>query len=125
MGLDPGRPGSLLTRASQNPPSRYCLEIRNGSRIGATKRPRGVKEVPIGCLLAPKKSARDTFCYFPNSFLETVWKSGRGRSMTYAPEHGQVLFDRSIRCRVGVFAAPHPGSQQARTTKDSRHPRGP
>src|SRR5215217_6699925 len=74
MGLDPGRPGSLLTRASQNPPSRYCLEIRNGSRIGATKRPRGVKEVPIGCLLAPKKSARDTFCYFPNSFGETVWK---------------------------------------------------
>src|SRR5215216_4549721 len=47
---------------------RNCLEIRNGSRIGATKRPRGVKEVPIGCLLAPKKSARDTFCYFPNSF---------------------------------------------------------
>src|SRR5215204_7081066 len=45
--------------------------------------------------------------------------------MTYAPEHGKVLFDRSIRCRVGVFAAPHPGSQQARTPKDSRHPRGP
>src|SRR5215218_1586444 len=77
MGLDPGRPGSLLTRASQNPPSRNCLEIRNGSRIGATKRPRGVKEVPIGCLLAPKKSARDTFCYFPNSFERGILGSSR------------------------------------------------
>jgi serine phosphatase RsbU (regulator of sigma subunit) len=28
---------------------------------------------------------------------ETVWKSERGMSMTYAPEHGEVLFDRSIR----------------------------
>ena len=27
---------------------------------------------------------------------ETVWKSGRGKSMTYAPEHGKVLFDRSM-----------------------------
>jgi transposase len=43
--------------------------------------------------------------------------------MTYAPEHGKVLCDRSIRWGVGVFAASHPGSQQARTTKDSRHPR--
>jgi drug/metabolite transporter superfamily protein YnfA len=28
---------------------------------------------------------------------ETVWKSERGRSMTYAPEHGKVLCDRLIR----------------------------
>jgi hypothetical protein len=28
---------------------------------------------------------------------ETVWKSERGGSMTYAPEHGKTLFDRSIR----------------------------
>src|SRR5918995_3660622 len=32
---------------------------------------------------------------------ETVWKSERGRSMTYAPEHGKVLFDRSIRPMSG------------------------
>ena len=27
---------------------------------------------------------------------ETVWKSEKCRSMTYAPEHGKVLFDRSF-----------------------------
>jgi len=27
---------------------------------------------------------------------ETVWKSERGRSMTYAPEYGKVLSDRSF-----------------------------
>src|SRR5215217_2116761 len=89
MGLDPGRPGSLLTRASQNPPSRYCLEIRNGSRIGATKRPRGVKEVPIGCLLAPKKSARDTFCYFPNSFSTSFGDVG-ARCTPVGAERGSL-----------------------------------
>ena len=35
---------------------------------------------------------------------ETVWKSKRSVSMTYAPDHGKVLFDRSIRRRVGVFS---------------------
>src|SRR5215218_1306098 len=73
-------------------PFRNCLEIRNGSRIGATKRPRGVKEVPIGCLLAPKKSARDTFCYFPNSFsrhfVNKGNRKGRGISPRPAPTRG-------------------------------------
>ena len=32
-----------------------------------------------------------------NNPSETVWKSERGRSMTYAPEHGKGLFDRPIR----------------------------
>jgi len=49
----------------------------------------------------------------------------RGRSMTYAPEYGKVLSDRSIRCRVGVSGAPCPSSQQARTTENSQHPRDP
>jgi hypothetical protein len=39
--------------------------------------------------------------------------------MTYAPEYGKVLCDRSIRCRVGVSGVPLSASQQARTTDDT------
>src|SRR5829696_8813720 len=56
---------------------------------------------------------------------ETVWKSERGRSMTYAPGHEKELFDRSLRHRVGMHRALPPASPQARTTEDPRHPRSP
>src|SRR5215218_10917867 len=66
-----------------------CVEKLFGnselSRIGATKRPRGVKEVPIGCLLAPKKSARDTFCYFPNSFGRRILGSSASGHLVLVP----------------------------------------
>ena len=55
---------------------------------------------------------------------ETVWKSEWGRAMVYAPGHGKVLPNRSIRCRMGVSEAPCSGSQQARTTENPQHPRG-
>src|SRR5215217_1374713 len=45
--------------------------------------------------------------------------------MTYAPEHGKELLDRSIRCRMGVSGGPCSGSKQARTAENSWHPRGP
>src|ERR687897_1715348 len=56
---------------------------------------------------------------------ETVWKSERGRSMTYAAGHGKALFDRSLGCRVGMPRASRPTSRQARTTEDPHHPRDP
>ena len=46
-----------------------------------------------------------------NTPSETVWKSERGRSMTYAPEHEKELLDRSIRLRMGVSGTPCSGSQ--------------
>ena len=45
--------------------------------------------------------------------------------MTYAPEHEKDLLDRSFRRRMGVFGAPCPGFQQARTTENPQQPRGP
>src|SRR5829696_5872146 len=61
---------------------------------------------------------------FPGiSLLETVWKSERGRSMTYAPEHEKKLLNRSYRRRMEVPEAPCSGSQQAGTTENSHHPR--
>src|SRR5215218_10717680 len=72
-----------------------CVEKLFGnselSRIGATKRPRGVKEVPIGCLLAPKKSARDTFCYFPNSFGRGILGSSFARSCIERPPRAATM----------------------------------
>src|SRR5919107_3197621 len=62
------------------------------------------------------------FTRFPR---ETVWKSERDRSMTYAPKHGKELFDRSLGRRVGMHRAPRSASQQARTTEDPRHPQDP
>ena len=41
--------------------------------------------------------------------------------MTYAPEYAKVLFDRSFRRRVGVFATARAASQPARTPEDPRH----
>jgi transposase len=46
---------------------------------------------------------------------ETAWEIERGRSMTYAPEHRKMLFDRPHRHRRGVH----------RKTEDPRHPREP
>jgi hypothetical protein len=34
--------------------------------------------------------------------LESVWKLGLGRAMTYAPEHEKDLLNRSVRRRMGV-----------------------
>ena len=38
--------------------------------------------------------------------------------MTYAPEHGKVLFDQSIRRRMEGPRAPRSGRQQAGTSED-------
>src|SRR5215211_6607022 len=56
---------------------------------------------------------------------ETVWKSKRGRSMTYAPEHEKELLNRSVRRRMGMSGAPCSHLQQAGTTEDSHHSRDP
>ena len=39
-----------------------------GAESGLRKQLRGIQGSPIGRLLAPKKCARETFRYFPNSF---------------------------------------------------------
>src|SRR5215218_1229813 len=84
-----------------------CVEKLFGnselSRIGATKRPRGVKEVPIGCLLAPKKSARDTFCYFPNSFGRGILGSSDAPSCIDRPrELRGWLLRLAAPCETGL-----------------------
>src|SRR5919107_2355038 len=60
-----------------------------------------------------------------NTPSETVWKSERGKSMTYAPGHDKELFDRSLGCRVGVHRASRSASRQARTPEDPHDPRDP
>ena len=55
------------------PSSEYPLyetvwKVVMGSEPGVRKRRKEVDGVPIGCLLPPKKCARETFSYFPNSF---------------------------------------------------------
>jgi len=56
---------------------------------------------------------------------ETVWKSERGRSMTYAPEYGKVLSDRSFGRWVGMPRAPCCSHHQAGTPEDPQHSRNP
>jgi hypothetical protein len=43
--------------------------------------------------------------------------------MTYAPEHGKELLNRSHRRSMGMSGAPCCGPQQTGTTEDSHHPR--
>jgi len=42
-----------------------------------------------------------------DGFSGTVWKSGRGRSMTYAIEHEKVPFDRSLSDDEWACLQPH------------------
>src|SRR5215218_9262402 len=78
-------------------------------------------------LCVNKKYAPDvTHTIFQTVSLETVWKSERGRSMTYAPEYEKELLHRSHRRRMGVSGAPCSTSQQARTTENPQStPRDP
>src|SRR5215216_4943093 len=64
--------------------------------MGLRKRPRGVKGVPIGCLLAPKKSARDTFCYFPNSFGRGILRSPFAGSCIDRPPGGVRMASKAF-----------------------------
>ncbi len=55
---------------------------------------------------------------------ETVWQSGRGRSMTCAPRHEEEILHRPVRRPMEVPRAPCSGAQRARTAEDPHHPRG-
>src|SRR5829696_6573222 len=59
-----------------------CTTVRNGTFLGASR-----------CQRTCHSTRTATFQTVSE---ETVWKSERAGSMTYAPEHGEVLFDRSV-----------------------------
>jgi hypothetical protein len=63
--------------------------------------------------------------YSPECVEKLFWKIERSRSMTYAPEHVKVLFDRSIRRRMEGPRAPRSGRQQAGTSEDPQLARDP
>jgi len=48
-------------------PFRNCLENRYRFQIGVSKAAKRGRKAPISRFLAPKKHARETFGYFPNS----------------------------------------------------------
>src|SRR5829696_3524222 len=77
--------------------SRDCLESPNGLHFVA---PLACTTVRNGTFLGASRCQRTCHSTRTATFQtvseETVWKSERAGSMTYAPEHGEVLFDRSV-----------------------------
>jgi hypothetical protein len=99
-GLSRCRTGAI--RTSQNLPSETVWKIEISHEMGSRRRSKGAKAAAIGRFLAPKKRARETLGYFPNSFVGGILRSSHplakdnqeeSISGVHVPTRGRMLLN--------------------------------